>query len=135
VEGTLHHHPTARNMRSADRLRRIYRRFRANRGAIPRWLNVVRAMSTEGSGRIRQYSLIRERLDSDATVRRYLEGESTTLPRFFERKIQKKLGPFWDLLPPGALFHDHNAYLASHEGGSSASRNTDLGTRVAAAGA
>src|SRR5205085_9283348 len=44
---------------------RIARRFQANRGFLPRWMNVVRAISSEGFGRIRYYTEVRRRLDTD----------------------------------------------------------------------
>src|SRR5229473_769745 len=39
--------------------RAIARRFTAMRGAIPRWMNVVRAVSSEGFGRIAYYTEVR----------------------------------------------------------------------------
>ena len=33
------------------------------------------------------------------------------LPEFYRERIRKELGPMYDLLPPGALEHDQNAYL------------------------
>lgn len=91
--------------------RAIARRFAANRGAIPRWMNVVRAVSTEGHGRTKYYQTVRSLLDSDRSVRAYFEGMSTELPSFYEQRIRRDLGPFWQYLPGGALAHDHNAYL------------------------
>lgn len=91
--------------------RSIARRFRATQGAIPRWMNVVRAVSSEGFGRIRYYREYRRRLDEDRSFRRYLEGETDELPAFFRNRMRKDLGPLWDWLPAGALEHDPNAYL------------------------
>ena len=48
--------------------RAIFNRFRATRGMIPRWMNVVRAVSSEGFGRIKYHTEVRRRLDTDATV-------------------------------------------------------------------
>jgi hypothetical protein len=93
--------------------RAIARRFLANRETIPRWMNVVRAMSTEGSGRIRYHSTIRERLDSDPSFSRFFEGTSETLPQFYVDRVRNDLGPLWEELPEGALHHDHQAYLKS----------------------
>ena len=93
---------------------KIYRRLRANRTAIPRWLNVLRAVSSEGFGRVHYHTTIRRRLDEDRSLRAFFEGESTTLPGFYEEKIRRDLGPLWDALPPGALRHDHKAYLKAH---------------------
>ena len=44
--------------------------------AIPKWMNVVRAVSSEGFGRIRYHETIRRLLDTDRSVRDYMEGES-----------------------------------------------------------
>ena len=91
----------------------IARRFSAMRGAMPRAMNVVRAISSEGFGRIAYYSEVRRRLDSDLPLRRYFEQETTELPEFFTAQVRKDLGPFWSSLPPGALQHDPNGYLMS----------------------
>ncbi len=91
--------------------RSIYRRLRANKTAIPRWMNVVRAVSSEGFGRIKYHRHIRRLLDSDRSVRRYFEGETEDVPAFYTDRIKQDLGDFWDYLPEGALRHDQNAYL------------------------
>ncbi len=93
--------------------RAIARRLRANREMIPRVMNVVRALSSEGNGRIRYFSKVRELLRSDVAFRAYFEGETTRLPEFFHNRIRKDLGPLWEYLPGGALEHDHYAYLRS----------------------
>ena len=88
----------------------------ANSGTIPRWMNVVRAVSTEGHGRTPYYAKVRSLLERDRSVRGYFEGTSTVLPDFYEQPIRQDLGPFWEYLPPGALSHDHNAYLHAADG-------------------
>ncbi len=93
--------------------RAIGRRFSALRGAIPRWMNVVRAVSSEGFGRIGYYSELRRRLETDIPLRKFYEQETTELPEFFRERVRKDLGPFWSWLPPHALQHDPNAYLMS----------------------
>jgi len=90
----------------------IGRRFEATEGAIPRWMNVVRAVSSEGFGRIRYHTEIRRRLDFDLPLRRYFEQKSDELPEFYVAQARNDLGPLWDSLPPGALRHDPNAYSA-----------------------
>ena len=95
--------------------RAIYRRFRANRGLIARSMNVVRAISSEGFGRIRYHTEVRRRLESDRPMRRYFEGETTVLPSFFLDRVREDLGPLWTWLPRGALYHDQNAYLVSEQ--------------------
>jgi len=91
--------------------RAVWRRFQHTRGAIPKWMNVVRAVSSEGQGRRKYYAHVRQLLDSDLTVRRYFDGESDTLPAFYAQRVERDLGPFWKELPEGALKHDPNAYL------------------------
>src|SRR6266542_1462822 len=63
--------------------RAIWRRFRGTRGFSSRWMNVVRAVSTEGFGRLRYYKEIRRRLDSDPQFRPYFDQQSTALPQFY----------------------------------------------------
>jgi hypothetical protein len=89
----------------------IYQRFRATSGSVPRWMNLVRAVSSEGWGRLKYYSEIRRRLDNDPTFLPYFEQESAELPRFYIDLLRKEMGPLWDMLPQGALKHDPYAYL------------------------
>jgi hypothetical protein len=87
------------------------RRFQATPGAIPRWMNLLRAVSTEGFGRLRYYREIRRRLDEDEEFRPYFEQETARLPRFYTDLVRRDLGPLWRWLPKGGLQHDPNAYL------------------------
>jgi hypothetical protein len=96
--------------------RAIYNRYRSNRGAIPSWMNVVRAISSEGFGRIRYHSEVRRRLDSDRQMRDYFEGETTELPQFYLDMVKSDLGSLYQWLPEGALEHDCNAYLKTSTG-------------------
>ena len=93
--------------------RAIWRRLKANRGGMPRVLNFVRAVSSEGQGRINYYTTIRDHLKTDSKFRDYFEGESKVLPQFYVDRVRNDLGPLWDFLPDGALEHDPYAYLAS----------------------
>jgi hypothetical protein len=93
--------------------RAIRRRLGATPGAIPRWMNVVRAMSSEGWGRIRYHTTIRRLLDTDPAVRGFLEGTTTELPGFYRARIERDLGRLYPHLPTGGLTHDPNAYLKS----------------------
>lgn len=88
----------------------IGRRLRANRGAVALGLNLVRAMSSEGAGRIRYDSKVRKLLATDGSVRSFLEGDSGILPAFYRNQVQKDLGEMWKWLPAGALSHDPNAF-------------------------
>ncbi|HSB08568.1 MAG TPA: radical SAM protein [Blastocatellia bacterium] len=96
--------------------RAIMNRFRASRGMIPRWMNVVRAISSEGFGRIKYHSEVLRRLNTDTHMRRYFEQETTELPEFYEELARKELGLLWEWLPDGAMHHDPNAYLKSVAG-------------------
>ena len=89
----------------------IGRRLMLNRGWIPKWFNFVRSVSSEGFGRIAYHAKIRRLLDANRSVRQFMEAETMELPAFYSRKIQKKLGPLWEWLPPEAIMHDHHAYL------------------------
>ena len=91
--------------------RAIANRVRAVKTSIPRWMNVVRAISSEGFGRLRYYREVRRRLEEDRPFRRYFEMETTELPEFFRERVKRDLGSLWEWLPKGALFHDPNAYL------------------------
>jgi hypothetical protein len=93
--------------------RAISNRYRATRGVVPRWMNVVRAVSSEGFGRIRYHKEVGRRLASDRQMRRYFEQETTELPQFYVDLARKDLGVLWEWLPKGALFHDPNSYLKS----------------------
>jgi len=91
--------------------RAIARRFRATHAMIPRWMNVVRAVSSEGFGRMKYYREVRRRLDADRPFRRYFEQETNELPAFFVERIRRELGALYQWLPAGAMHHDPHAYL------------------------
>jgi len=95
--------------------RLILRRFMANGETIPRWLNIVRGLSSERFGRVGYFSEILRRLKADRPLRRFFEQETVEIPRYFIDKIRRDLGYFWQWLPEGAITHDPNAYLASEE--------------------
>jgi len=96
--------------------RSIARRFGATEGMTSRWMNLVRAVSTEGFGRLRYYGEIRARLDTDRQFAPYFEQETGELPAFYTGLARKDLGPLWDYLPAGALHHDPYSYLKSERG-------------------
>jgi len=95
--------------------RAIANRFRANRTTIPKCLNVVRAISSEGFGRLKYYKEVRRRLDTDLPFRRYFEQETDQLPEFFVDQVRHELGALYEWLPAGALHHDPHAYLKAEE--------------------
>ncbi len=87
------------------------RRFAASPNFTARWMNFMRAISSEGYGRIRFYKTIRRNLKEDHHFRKYFEGESQQLPSFYRSIIEKDLGKWFQWLPEGALEHDQDAYL------------------------
>ena len=91
----------------------ILRRCRATPGLTPRIMNLVRAVSTEGFGRLKYHRDVRRRLDQDPQFLAYFEQESTELPQFYLDLVRKDLGLLWEWLPEGALEHDPNAYSKS----------------------
>jgi hypothetical protein len=93
--------------------RAIMNRLKGTSGMIPRWMNVVRAVSSEGFGRIKYHTEVRRRLHTDMQLRRYFEQETTELPPFYVEMARQDLGPLWEWLPEGAMHHDPNAYLKS----------------------
>lgn len=111
--------------------RAIGRRFRATRGVTARGMNVVRAVSTEGFGRLGYYKEIRRRLDHDPQFLPYFEQETNKLPQFYVDLVRKDLGPLWEWLPEGALDHDPNAY-ANAERGSTVDPFRQVTTRLMA---
>ena len=89
----------------------IARRFAATPGGLPKFMNFVRAVSTEGYGRLAYYKEIRKRLDTDPQFAPYFERKSTELPQFYVDLAKKELGSLWQWLPEGGLHHDPLAYL------------------------
>ncbi len=91
----------------------IARRLVATKAFIPRWMNVVRAISEEGFGRVAFNKSILMKLNSDKKFRDYFEQETTELPQYYKDIIKNEVGPLWNWLPDGAIYHDQNAYLKS----------------------
>jgi hypothetical protein len=89
----------------------ILARLKAGRRPLPRLMIVVRAISSEGFGRLRYYREVRRRLEEDRPFRAYFEQETDVLPPFYVERVKKDLGSLWSWLPDGALLHDPNAWL------------------------
>jgi hypothetical protein len=96
--------------------RAIVRRFEATQGMRSRWMNLMRAVSSEGWGRLRYYREILRRLDSDPQFPAYFDQENAVLPDFFVDQVRKDLGPLGRWLPATALHHDAYAYLKAERG-------------------
>jgi hypothetical protein len=89
----------------------IYRRFMATPGGTSKWMNFMRAISSEGYGRIRFFKKVRQQLIENKGFRDYLEGETKQLPTFYKDIIQRDLGVWYEWLPKGAIEHNPNAYM------------------------
>jgi hypothetical protein len=95
--------------------RAIFNRCRATSGLAPRWMHLLRSVSSEGFGRLKYYREVRRRLDADPQFAPYFGQQTEELPRFYSDMIRKDLGTLWPWLPPGALHHDPNAYMKASE--------------------
>jgi hypothetical protein len=93
--------------------RAIARRFQGTRGVAPRWMNLLRSISSEGFGRLRYHQEIRRRLDADRQFLPYFEQRTRKLPAFYVDLVRRDLGSLWAWLPKTALEHDPDAYLRS----------------------
>jgi hypothetical protein len=91
--------------------RSIGRRLRAQGVGVAGFMNLIRAISSEGFGRIKYHRRIRAMLEQELPVRRFFEGESSKLPSFYHEAVRAKLGALWPLLPEGGLGYDHLAFL------------------------
>jgi hypothetical protein len=91
-------------------LRAIYRRFSHTHGITVRWMNAMRAISSEGWGRLKFYRQVRQNLVNDKKFRMFFEGETQQLPAFYYNIIKKDLGIWWQWLPETALYHNPNIY-------------------------
>ncbi|UOQ66074.1 B12-binding domain-containing radical SAM protein [Hymenobacter volaticus] len=94
----------------------IYRRYMASPSRASKWMNTMRAISSEGYGRLRFFKQVRQNLIHDRGFRQYFEGESQELPAFYKQIIQNDLGSWWEWLPKGAIDHNQNAYLHKKNG-------------------
>ena len=90
--------------------RRIGQRLRANGLNMAGLFSLFRSATTD---RARYQAAMARMLREDKDMRAYFDGETARLPPFYEARIRKDLGPFWDALPEGALGHDPYAYLGS----------------------
>ncbi len=117
--------------------RTMGRRLKASRDSLPRWLNLVRGVSSEGRGRLAQFRNLRRRLDTDQDLRAFLERETEQTPGYYTEIVRRDLGALWKWLPEGALQHDPQAYLKASRLGdpSVATRVVDAMPREGLAGA
>ncbi len=54
-------------------------------------------------------------MDTDHSLRNYLEQQTNVIPDFYTDTIPASLGAFAGFLPAGGMAHDQNAYLKKTE--------------------
>ncbi|MCP4343286.1 MAG: radical SAM protein [Desulfobulbaceae bacterium] len=92
--------------------RAMIKRYNAqNSLTIPHKAAILHNMYFEKFQHIQQYRHIRGLLDTDPEMRAFLEGDTTILPTILLNRLRNDLGPLWQWLPEGAIYHDQNAYL------------------------
>jgi hypothetical protein len=90
-------------MRYSFAPRAIWRRFQANKNPVPRWMNFVRAVSSEGRGRYRQHVKMRHRMATDREFIEFFSGQSAVPPSYYHNLVKEQLGSFYEHLPAGIL--------------------------------
>lgn len=80
----------------------IWRRFKANKYTLPRWMNLLRAVFS-GKGRSGNYCEIRNHLATDREFQTFYSGESMKPPIFYHDQIRANIGVFYDYLPSKTL--------------------------------
>jgi len=81
----------------------VRRRFFANRRLVPRVLNLLKAKSFEGEGKVRYFSRVRAALDNDITFRKFFEQETREVPEFFTLRLKRDLGPLYSVIEDSLL--------------------------------
>jgi hypothetical protein len=79
------------------------RRIAASSRWVTRVIHVFRAFGAEERRRIRWYRQVARWLERDRAFRAFFEGDTTLLPEQLRQLAAARLGPFYDLLPDGAL--------------------------------
>jgi len=90
---------------------RVYHRLRTATSLRSGLFSLMRSLKTSKQKR---YLELQAHSREGQPMRAFMDGETSVLPEFFKRRIRHDLGDFWELLPAGALEHDHAAYLNSH---------------------
>jgi hypothetical protein len=91
--------------------RSLYRRFKATPNFTSRWMNFMRAVSSEGIWAVEILSPGKEKSYRGQKLQRLFEGMSFKASRFLYQHYQAIFRSMWEWLPAGALEHDPNAYL------------------------
>jgi len=89
----------------------IGRRLQNSSHPTAKWMNLVRAISSEGFGRIRYFKQIRQNLKEDRKFRDFFEGETDEVPVFYKKIVRKDLGELYKWFPESSWNYDHTVYL------------------------
>lgn len=82
----------------------IWRRFKANKHRLPRWVNLARWIYAEkGRVMVKRFMEIRKLLEVDNEFKSFYSGKAMVPPSFYIKKIRKELGSFYDYLPAKVL--------------------------------
>lgn len=86
---------------------KIWKRFKANKHPLPRWMNLLRA-TFSGKGNRGNYFQVRERLAKEPEFHDFYAGASIKPPPYFRDQIRKNLGVFYDHLPQRVVNYLHH---------------------------
>jgi len=92
--------------------RSMYRRFNANKMAVPRWIILLLSLTIGGSGKIRSLSGVLKNLREEPGFRAFVQRETDRIPRFMIDTVRSDLGPLWEWLPDKSL--SYNADILSN---------------------
>ncbi|WP_193789877.1 radical SAM protein [Synechococcus sp. PCC 7336] len=87
----------------------IYKRVSATKSPTPKLIKLFQSLSDRS--KVKYLKEVRRRLEEDKQFCAFFEQETEEIPVFFVEQIKKDLGPLWEWLPEGALYHDAYAYL------------------------
>ncbi|MBI1928667.1 radical SAM protein, partial [Candidatus Poribacteria bacterium] len=90
-------------MRHSFSPRMMWERFKASKQPLPRWMNLLRAISSEGRGRYHHYVKTRHQFATDREFIDFFAGESKVPPSFYHNRLKAELGHFYDYLPARVL--------------------------------
>lgn len=81
---------------------KIWKRFKANKHPLPRWMNLIRALFAN-QGWNSNFGKIHGLLTTDPEFKAFYSGETSKPPSYYTKKIQSALGPFYEYLPKQVL--------------------------------
>jgi hypothetical protein len=86
----------------------MYRRFKANHMAVPRWITLLLSLTIGGRGKIRNMSAMLEDFRRDPGFQSFVKKETDKVPASMTERVKKDLGPMWQWLPDKSLSYNPN---------------------------